>query len=39
MAYWNKFSRPASKPPYSRAIIDTWWFDREKAAKLKSSRQ
>jgi microcin C transport system substrate-binding protein len=35
MAYWNKFSRPAKKPPYSRAIIDTWWYDKAKAAKLK----
>ncbi len=34
MAYWNKFSRPAVKPKYGRGIIETWWYDSEKAAKL-----
>ncbi len=34
MAYWNKFGKPATKPPYDRAIIDTWWEDPEKAAAL-----
>jgi microcin C transport system substrate-binding protein len=34
IAYWNKFSRPAVKPPYSRAVLETWWFDADKAAKL-----
>jgi microcin C transport system substrate-binding protein len=27
IAYWNKFGRPAEKPKYSRAILDTWWVD------------
>ncbi len=35
MAYWNKFGKPAKKPPYARAIIDTWWVDRDKEARLK----
>jgi microcin C transport system substrate-binding protein len=35
LAVWDKFSRPAIKPAYDRAIIDTWWFDAAKAAKLK----
>lgn len=35
MAYWNKFGKPDTKPPYDRAIIDTWWVDEAKAAKLK----
>ncbi len=35
MAYWNKFGKPAKKPPYTRAIIDTWWVDKQKAARLK----
>lgn len=36
VAYWNKFSRPLKKPLYHRGIIDLWWFDKEKAAKLPS---
>lgn len=34
IAYWDKFSRPETKPKYSRGVIDTWWYDKEKAAKL-----
>jgi len=22
------------KPKYDRGIVDTWWYDKEKAAKL-----
>jgi len=35
IAHWDKFSRPAVKPRYERGIIHTWWYDTEKAAKLK----
>ena len=35
MAYWDKFGKPAQKPPYDRAIIDTWWVDPQKEANLK----
>ncbi len=34
VAYWNKFSAPAIKPKYGRGIIETWWYDGAKAAKL-----
>ena len=34
IAYWDVFGRPASKPRYFRGIPETWWFDRDKAAKL-----
>jgi microcin C transport system substrate-binding protein len=34
LAFWDKFGRPATKPKYSPAILDTWWFDAEKAAKI-----
>jgi len=34
VAYWNKFSYPAIKPKYGRGIIETWWYDTAKAAKL-----
>jgi microcin C transport system substrate-binding protein len=37
IAYWNKFSRPKTKPRYSRGIIYTWWYDKTKAAKLTQS--
>ena len=36
IVYWNKFSRPKVQPKYERGIEDTWWYDAEKAAKLKS---
>jgi microcin C transport system substrate-binding protein len=35
LAYWDKFGRPAVKPRYDRGVVDTWWYDAEKAAKLK----
>jgi microcin C transport system substrate-binding protein len=34
IAYWDKFSRPATKPRFNRGILDTWWYDEAKAAKL-----
>lgn len=34
IAYWDVFSRPAAKPRYGRGIPETWWYDRDKAAKL-----
>ncbi len=37
LAYWNKFSRPATKPKYERGVIDTWWYDAEKAERLKTT--
>jgi microcin C transport system substrate-binding protein len=35
LAYWDKFGRPTVKPRYERGIIHTWWYDAEKAAKLR----
>jgi microcin C transport system substrate-binding protein len=34
LAYWDVFGRPATKPRYGRGIPETWWHDREKAAKV-----
>jgi microcin C transport system substrate-binding protein len=34
VAFWNVFGRPARKPRFGRGIPETWWYDREKAAKL-----
>ncbi len=34
LAFWDKFSRPATKPPYARGVVDLWWYDAEKAKQL-----
>jgi hypothetical protein len=34
VAYWDKFSQPEKKPRFDRGILDTWWYDEAKAAKL-----
>jgi microcin C transport system substrate-binding protein len=34
VAYWDIFGRPKVKPKYDRGILDTWWIDAEKAAKI-----
>jgi microcin C transport system substrate-binding protein len=35
VAHWDKYGRPETKPLYARGIIDSWWYDAAKAAKLK----
>ena len=34
LAYWDIFARPEAKPKYARGVIDLWWIDAEKAARL-----
>ena len=34
VAYWDVFDRPPRKPKYSRGVLETWWYDPGKAAKL-----
>jgi microcin C transport system substrate-binding protein len=34
IAHWDRFSRPDVKPKYDPGVIDTWWYDPAKAAKL-----
>ena len=34
IALWDKFGAPARAPHYDTGIVDTWWYDRDKAAKL-----
>jgi microcin C transport system substrate-binding protein len=34
LAFWDVFGRSATKPRYARGIPETWWYDRDKAAKL-----
>ncbi|MBI3440605.1 MAG: ABC transporter substrate-binding protein [Proteobacteria bacterium] len=36
VAYWDKFGKPAISPKYGLGIVDTWWYDAEKAAKIAS---
>ncbi len=37
IAFWNKYSWPAVKPKYDRGAPTTWWFDADKASKLKAN--
>ncbi len=34
-AFWDIYGRPEIKPKYDDGVIDTWWYDADKAAKLK----
>ena len=34
IAYWDVFGHPATKPRFGRGIPETWWYDRDKAAKI-----
>jgi len=38
IAFWDKFSWPDTKPTYDRGVIETWWYDEEKAARLEATR-
>ena len=33
IAFWDVFGQPATKPRYARGVPETWWYDRDKAAK------
>jgi microcin C transport system substrate-binding protein len=34
LAYWDYFSHPTTKPRYARGAPETWWYDRDKAARI-----
>lgn len=34
VAFWDKYARPAVKPKYDEGVIETWWYDADKAAQL-----
>jgi len=34
VAHWDRFSGPEIKPSYHRGIIENWWYDAAKNAKL-----
>ena len=35
VAHWDIFGVPEVKPRFARGILDTWWIDADKAARLK----
>jgi microcin C transport system substrate-binding protein len=35
IAYWDVFGRPKAQPRYFRGIPETWWYDRDKGAKIR----
>ncbi len=38
-ARWNRFGKPAKIPDYSVGFPDIWWWDEEKAAKIKGGKR
>ncbi len=36
-AYWDIFSRPETVAQYDPSVLDTWWFDEKKAARIGKS--
>jgi microcin C transport system substrate-binding protein len=38
VAYWDKYDRPERKPPYARGVIDTWWYNPQKAAMIAAGK-
>jgi microcin C transport system substrate-binding protein len=37
IAYWDVFGRLPAQPRYFRGIPETWWYDRDKAAKIQKA--
>ena len=38
IAYWNKFDRPPAKPRFARGVVDTWWYNPDKAAMIEAGK-
>lgn len=36
VAYWNVFDRPKISPKFDLGVIDTWWYDAEKAKAVEA---
>ncbi len=36
VAYWDLYSHPETIPPFALGVVSLWWYDEEKAAKLKA---
>lgn len=37
VAYYDQYGHPETLPPLARGEMDFWWYDAEKAAKLRAS--
>jgi len=37
VAYWDMYAHPETFPPYDIGPFDWWWYDAEKAEKLKAA--
>ena len=37
VAYYEQYGRPDTLPPYSLGELDFWWYDKEKADKLRQA--
>ncbi len=35
LAFWDQFSWPSRRPKFDPGVLSTWWYDKDKAAKLK----
>ena len=38
LAWWDKFGRPAKLPSQTSAMMQTWWYDAEKAKAVEAAR-
>jgi len=38
IAYWNKFERPKLKPKFSLGLLDTWWYNANKASMIEAGK-
>lgn len=36
-AYYDQYDHPEGQPPYALGYLDFWWYDAEKAAKLREA--
>lgn len=37
VAYYDQYGRPETLPPYDLGELDFWWYDKEKAEKLRKA--
>jgi len=37
LAFWNRYAWPQVAPKFDDGIVDTWWYDDAKAAKLSNN--
>ncbi|MBZ0123238.1 MAG: extracellular solute-binding protein, partial [Roseovarius sp.] len=36
VAYWDMYDHPEALPPYALGVLDFWWVDPDKAARLRA---